>query len=86
MIPSLGNGIMIEKVNYLIKPYDWTGRKHKEETKKKMSKSSKGMCKGELNGSFGTCWIIKNNTNKKIKKEELQSFIDDGWIKGRKMN
>lgn len=63
----------------------WTDKKHSEETKKKMSQSSKGMCVGEKNGSFGTCWITKDNENKKIKKVELEQYINIGWVKGRKI-
>jgi hypothetical protein len=66
--------------------YDtFTGKTHTEDTKKKMSESSKGMCTGEKNGSFGTCWITRDNENKKIKRDELESFILQGWSKGRKL-
>lgn len=47
-----------------------------------LSKKGKGL--GELNSQFGTCWITKDNNNKKIKKEELDKYLSDGWIKGRK--
>lgn len=60
------------------------GKKHSEETKKKMSESSKGMGKGELNSQYGTCWITKDGENKKIKKEVLDQYIEKGWVKGRK--
>jgi hypothetical protein len=67
--------------------YDtFTGKEHSEETKNKMSESSKGMGIGKSNSQFGTCWITKNDVNKKIKKEELEVFVNLGWIKGRKMN
>ena len=60
-------------------------RKHSEETKKKISKANSILQKGNKNSQFGTCWITKDDQNKKINKEELQSYIDNGWIKGRKM-
>ena len=63
----------------------WTGRKHSEETKEKMSKKAKERT-GNKNSQFGTCWITKDGQNKKIKKEDLQSYINSGWIKGRKIN
>ena len=40
---------------------------------------------GEKNSQFGTCWIHNDKENKKVKKEELNKYIDSGWIKGRKM-
>lgn len=60
------------------------GRKHTEETKKLMSESMKGLWEGEKNSQYGTCWITRDGENKKIKKEELETFIQQGWEKGRK--
>lgn len=58
------------------------GLKHTDETKDKMSiKASQRI--GSKNSQFGTCWITSSNTNKKIKKEELILYIQQGWIKGR---
>ena len=60
------------------------GKKHSEQTKQKMSESLKGKGIGKTNSQYGTCWVTKNGLSKKIKKEELDSFIQDGWVKGRK--
>lgn len=65
--------------------YIWMGKTHTDETKEKISKSNKGKKLGEKNGSFGTCWITKDNENKKIKKEDLNFYTDNGWSKGRKI-
>lgn len=54
---------------------------HTEETKIKMSKSSKGTGCGEKNSQFGTCWITNSKKNKKIKKNNL--LLEDGWRLGR---
>lgn len=70
----------------------WKNRKHNEETKKKMSRThqiNKDQ-QGEKNSQYGTCWIYKIDENNKpinikIKKEELNIYINDGWNKGRKM-
>lgn len=64
--------------------YDSTGKKHTEETKEKMRISSKGKSVGSLNSQYGTVWITKEGVSKKIKKEELDFFIQQGWIRGRK--
>ena len=73
-----------KKRRIMLKNIDWTNKQHSEETKQKMSQSSKGMGIGKTNSQYGTCWITKDGLNKKIKKEELDLFIQDGWIKGRK--
>lgn len=38
-----------------------------------------------LGSAYGTCWIYNDKESKKIKKEDLQFYINNGWIKGRKM-
>jgi hypothetical protein len=53
----------------------------KKETYKRNAHSQK-----EKNSQFGTCWIHNNVKNMKIKKTELDDFIQLGWIAGRKMS
>ena len=67
--------------------YDWTGKKHKKETIEKMCKSQQGKHVGEKNSQYGKCWIynIKLKNSKSIKKEELENYLNVGWIKGRKI-
>jgi group I intron endonuclease len=63
--------------------YDtFTGKKHVESTKRKMSDSKKGKGVGESNSQFGTCWITNGVENKKIKKTE---DLPKGWEFGRKL-
>ena len=64
------------------------GKSHTEETKRKISEATKGVSKGkgETNSQYGTCWITKDGENKKIKKNDLDSYLITGWVKGRKMN
>jgi hypothetical protein len=62
---------------------DWTGKKHSEETKQKLSETMSKLGRGSSNSQFGTCWITKEGVNKKIKKEELETFAKLGWVKGR---
>lgn len=38
---------------------------------------------GKNNSQFGTCWITNKIENKKIKKEDLEFWINRGYIKGR---
>lgn len=65
--------------------FDWTGKKLSEETKRKIGEKNSIKQKGENNSQFGTCWITKDGENKKIKKEILENYINDGWIRGRKL-
>lgn len=64
----------------------WKGRHHKEETKEKQRMTYKLMHhqQGEKNSQYGTCWIMKDDISKKIKKCDLDVYISEGWIKGRK--
>lgn len=61
------------------------GRVHSEETKQKMSESSKGTGLGSSNSQFGTCWINNGQTVLKIKLTELSSFLSEGWKRGRRI-
>ena len=64
------------------------GKTHSEETKRKMSETHKinNHQKGEKNSQFGKCWIynLELQENKSIKKDELNNWLEKGWIKGRK--
>ncbi len=62
----------------------WKDKKHTEETKIKISEKAKERI-GNKNSQFGTCWITKDCENKKIKKEELNQYLNEGWFKGRKI-
>jgi len=66
----------------------WKNRKHSIESRNKLKKTHQLIHyqQGEKNSQYGTCWIHNNIQNKKIKKEELNNYIQLGWIKGRKMN
>jgi hypothetical protein len=63
--------------------YDWNGKTHTDETKQKLSEVKKGTGVGIKNSQYGTCWITKNNENKKIKKTEINPYLNDGWVRGR---
>jgi len=62
-------------------PMDWTGKRHKRETIQKMKKSKNV---GKLNSQYGTKWINKDGIIKKIKENELEYYLNNGWIQGRK--
>lgn len=55
----------------------WLGRHHSEETRKKISKIVSINNKGKI-------WICNNNTTKFINSEDLDYYLDKGFILGRK--
>jgi hypothetical protein len=40
---------------------------------------------GAKNSQFGKYWISNDTENKKIKKEELEKYVSEGWRRGRIM-
>ena len=65
------------------KPHDvgWT---HSEESKQKMKESKRGTGTGSKNSQHGTCWMCNSTGDvKKIKKCDLESYIQNGWKRGR---
>ena len=65
----------------------WTGREHTNETKAKMSESAKNRMARCGNPASGKVWVYNESKkeNKSIPSSELQSYLDKGWLKGRKM-
>lgn len=59
--------------------YKWT-EEQKKKLKEKFSNSIHQ--KGEANSQYGTKWIYKDNECIKIKKEELEKYINAGWKLG----
>ena len=62
------------------------GRKHTKETKIQMSNSHKGLISGKNNPNYGKVWIynLDLKISKSVKKEDLNLYLDQGWLKGRK--
>lgn len=58
-------------------------KQHSIETKRKISINSAVKQKGQLNSQYGTCWITNGVENKKIKKEDLDLWLQLGYKKGR---
>ena len=67
-----------------IKYDNFKDKNHSDKSKKLMSDSKKGTGTGETNSQYGTCWIMKDDINKKVKKEDLDTWVNEGWVKGRK--
>ncbi len=62
-------------------------KKHTEESKLKMSLKKKGKIGlKENNSQFNTIWVKNNTICKKIKREELDIFLSQGYTLGRFIN
>ena len=75
------------KLYYKHNPNPFLGKKHTEESKKKISKANSIRQRGENNSNYGKCWIYNEELkeNKTIKKEDLNTWLEKGWRKGRKI-
>jgi len=74
--------------NSNFKPGDaWFGRKHIEESKRKIGEANKKCQQGSGNSHYGHCWIynLDLKESKSILKSELNVWLSDGWSKGRKI-
>ena len=84
---------MVWKANYRInlstaltgRTGSFVGKTHTDDTKTKQSISHKGRSSGPANSQYGTCWVmnIALQKNLKINKGLLQSYLSNGWVKGR---
>jgi hypothetical protein len=63
--------------------YDWTGKKHTDEEKRKIGNKNSIKQRGEKNSQYGTCWINNGIECKKIKREDFNLYSND-WSLGRK--
>lgn len=61
--------------------HGFKNKKHSPQTIEKLKKSKNV---GENNPQHGTCWINDSTCAKKIKKEELEFWLNSGWKQGRK--
>jgi hypothetical protein len=62
--------------------YDWTGKKHTNDTKLKLSLKNKNKGVGSDNSVWGRKWMNKDFKNKMVKSEEIDFHISDGWLFG----
>jgi hypothetical protein len=58
------------------------GHSHTDEVKKSIGKKNSLHQEGEKNSQFGTLWVNKEGANKKIRKEEKNKYLEEGWSLG----
>lgn len=71
------------RAKWKIDGHRWVGRKHSEETKRKIGEKNRERQSGKGNSHYGTFWIFNEQLKKSkiIKKGEI---IQAGWVKGRR--
>ena len=61
------------------------GKHHTAKSKAKIGAANAVHQAGKKNSQYGTCWIHNNRVSKKIEKNDLNEYLTEGWIKGRKI-
>jgi len=61
-------------VNYI----SYAGPVKRKETFAKINHSQ-----GDKNSQYGTCWLTNGQENKKVKKEDVDLWLEKGYYKGR---
>lgn len=76
-----------EKKKLGIKHEPFKGKKHSDEYKKLIGKINSINQTGSKNSQYGTCWIYKEETleSRKINRNDIDLYIQNGWKNGRKM-
>jgi len=82
---KVSNGL---KLYYSLHAGTMKGKKHTEESKRKIGLANSISHKGEKNWNYGNCWIYNDELriSKLIKKDDIDIWIQKGWKKGRKIN
>lgn len=61
----------------------FTGKSHSEEAKNRIGQKNSINQKGEKNSQFGSAWVTKEGIDKKIRNEDIEKYLLDGWQRGR---
>ena len=77
-----------EYLNGTYKKYKVPGKKHTSESIERIRNTNKGKGCGSDNSQYGTKWVYSMSLkmNKKIGVDELDNYLSDGWLIGRKMS
>jgi group I intron endonuclease len=67
--------------------HGFKGLKHKSKSKEMIGVANSKHQLGKGNSNYGNCWVYNPilKKNKSIPRFDLDKWLNDGWIKGRKM-
>jgi len=65
--------------------HNWQNRKHSQETKDRLSKVMRNAQLGKRNSQFGKHWVTDGSQTIRILAQDLQKFLDLGFIRGKKI-
>jgi hypothetical protein len=84
---KLGVGVHSpENIKRITERNGFTGKTHNQNTKDKISKIKKIQQSGNKNSHYGHKWINKDGVNKSVKLDDLEHWISEGWVIGRKIS
>lgn len=75
------------KKSYIGRDNPFSGKFHSDETKRMIGEKNSKNQSGSKNSQYGKCWVhsLDEKRSLSISKTELETYLRDGWIKGRKM-
>lgn len=67
----------------VLKCLDWNGKKHTDETKRRIGEANQKKQSGSYNSQFEKVWMYRDCENIKVKIEDVERLILEGWKRGR---
>jgi len=82
-----GNTFQVSKDDerYLNGEFKSINSEFSEDTKRKIGRKSAIHQKGSGNSQYGMRWICNSKETKKVRKEELNYWLENGWQRGKKL-
>ena len=81
---NVERGIGIHSPDFKNPTKGFSGKRHSEDAKKKIGSANSLNRRGNQNSQYGTIWVTNGSSNKKIKKEDIDKWLELGYNKGRK--